>query len=255
LIKIILIIVAIIVLIIIGLLFVASRMFSRNDAASNTPEAIARGSAMIKNAKVVVAVGAHPDDLEYYTAGTLGTLAAAGKQVIGVTATDLSDIQATRRAEGTKAARILGYTPIFLGHPERDYKGSRGLSEKDRRAIRAEVLAIIKKYHADTLIAYDSIDQAPLYHHVDHIATGVEAQAAAKEAGIKSIYLYSSGDPNTRVDISSMTVKKGQAVAAHASQQDRRWIKFARTYLGWVRPFGGKNGEHFFGNSESFRKI
>jgi LmbE family N-acetylglucosaminyl deacetylase len=251
----ILIVILIIVVIIAALFFAASWLFNRNNNAADTPAAKARGAEMIKNSQVIVAVGAHPDDLEYYTGGTLGTLAAAGKRVIGVTSADLSVIQATRRAEGTKAAHILGYTPIFLGHPERDYKGSKGLSDKDRKEIRAEIIAIIKKYHADTLIAYDSNDQAPIYHHIDHIRTGIEAQAAAKETGLKNVYLYSTGDPNTRVDTSSMTVKKGQAIAAHVSQQDRRWIRLARFLFGWIRPAASTPAERFVSAAESFRKI
>lgn len=248
-------VVTIFVLILVLLAIGAGAMFSRNSRVADPAQAKLNGQEMIKNAKVVVAVGAHPDDLEYYTGGTLGTLAAAGKKVIGVTTADLSVIQATRRAEGTKAAHILGYTPIFLGHAERDYKGSRGLSEKDRREIRAEVLAIIKKYHADTVIAYDSADQAPLYHHVDHIRTGVEAQAAARAAGVKQVYLYSSGAPNTQVDTTSVQAKKAKAIAAHVSQQNRGSIKALRIVFGWLpmaRPGGGAPG---LSSTESFRKL
>ena len=251
--KIILIVIVIIILVVVGLVFAASRMFSRTVETSNTPVAIANGKNLIKNSKVVIAVGAHPDDLEYYTGGTLGTLALEGKTVVGVLGTDLSFNQSIRRKEATKASKILGYVPVFLGHPERDYQS--GLTEKDKKEMRIEIVALIKKYHADTVVAYDSNDQAPIYHHVDHIATGIAAQAAAKDTGIKNVYLYSSGHPNTRVDTASATAKKGLAVAAHVSQQDRRWIKLASFLFGWLRPAETKNGEHFFGNFESFRKI
>lgn len=251
--KIILIFIAVIVLVLVGLVFAASRLFNRNDSASDNPAARARGAEMIKNSKVIIVVGAHPDDLEYYTGGTLGTLAGEGKTVVGVLTADLSDIQKIRRTEAVKAAKTLGYIPVFLGHPERDYNG--GLTDADKQEIRSEVKALINKYDADTLITYDSYDQAPIYHHVDHIVTGIEAQAAAEETGLENVYLYSSGHPNTRVDISSATAKKTEAISFHESQQNRRWIRLVRILFGWTRPGGDENEQRFFGNSESFRKI
>ncbi len=259
--RIFLIILAVIVVIIIILVLLGagfSAFFSRTTRVADPAQAKLNGQEMIKNAKVVVVVGAHPDDLEYYTGGTLGTLAAKGKKVIGVTVCDLGVIQATRRAEGTKAAKVLGYTPIFLGFPERDYKGNRGLTDAQRVRVRADILAIIKKYHADTLLAYDSADQAPVYHHIDHIRCGVEAQAAAWKAGIKRVYLYSSGNPDTTVDIKPAGVRKSQAIAAHVSQQNRTGILLARTLLGWLRPFGVRADRPtgpVGGSSESFRKL
>jgi LmbE family N-acetylglucosaminyl deacetylase len=256
--RIFLIIIAVIIVIILILVLLvagAGVLFSRAGRVANPTQAKANGEDLIKNSRVVIAVGAHPDDLEYYTGGTLGTLAEAGKKVIGVTVCDLGVIQATRRAEGTKAAKVLGYRPIFLGFPERDYKGSRGLTEEQRVRVRADILAIVKKYHADTVIAYDSADQAPIYHHVDHIRTGVEVQAAAREAGVKRVFLYSTGDPNTQVDVKGAQLKKGQAIAAHVSQQNRGWIKFFRTVFGWLpfaRPGGSAPG---LTNTESFRKL
>lgn len=251
--KIIVIIVAVIAFAFIALAVAANMLLSRTNNSGDTPAARSNGEELIKESKVIIAVGAHPDDLEYYTGGTLGMLAGEGETVIGVLTADLSFNQDVRRREATKAAKTLGYIPVFLGHPERDFEG--GPTEQDKKEMRAEIIALIKKYNADTLIAYDSNNQGPIYHHVDHIASGIAAQAAAKETNIKNVYLYSSGEPNTRVDTSPATAKKSQAIAAHASQQDRRWIKFARVLFGWIRPSASKNDEHFFGNSESFRKI
>ncbi len=251
--------VIVVIIIIVALLILgAGMLFSRASKVVDPAKAKVNGIDLIKDSKVIVAVGAHPDDLEYYTGGTLGTLAAARKKMIGVTVCDLGVIQATRRAEGAKAAKILGYTAIFLGFPERDYKGNRGLTDEQRANVRADILAIIKKYHADTVIAYDSADQAPLYHHIDHIRVGVEAQAAAREAGIKRIYLYSTGNPNTTIDTKSVGAKKSQAIASHVSQQNRTGILLARTLLGWLRPFGVRADRPtgpVGGSSESFRKL
>lgn len=247
----------------VALPYTASRLFNRINSVANPDEAKARGRELLKESKVIVAVGAHPDDLEYYTGGTLGVLAAEGKMVIGVISADKSPIQETRRAEMRKAADILGYKAIFLNHPDR------GLTRTDRTEIREQIKEIIKKYHADTVIAYDYADQGPMYHHVDHIATGQEAQAAARETGIKNVYLYFSADPNTAIDISSVLTKKSEAMAAHVSQHSKPYMAPLRWLFGWIRPAGSANttrsqsaatgtataDDHFFGDTEYFRKL
>lgn len=266
-----LIILAIIAIAIAALPFVAGRLFSSVNTAKNPAQAEENGDEMINEAKVVMAIGAHPDDLEYYTGGTLGVMADKGKTVIGVTAADMSFIQATRRAEGRKAASFLGYKPIFLGHRERDYQG--GLTAKDLTDIRQELKDLIKKYKVDTVIAYDYADQGPVYHHIDHILTGKEAQAAAREAGVKHVYLYFSADPNTTIDISGVLTKKSEAMAAHVSQHTKWYMGPLRILFGWLQPTRSASSagnqrpansaatstatsdDHNFGNTEAFRRL
>ncbi|MFA5867423.1 MAG: PIG-L deacetylase family protein [Actinomycetota bacterium] len=259
--------VAVIAFIILLLPVAAGRLFSRVEEVKDPVKAKANGRQLLKDARVVLAVGAHPDDLEYYTGGTLAVLAAEGKTVIGVLSADKSNIQATRRAESRKAASLLGYKPLFMGHFERGFNG--GLSDKDRAEIRRELKDIIKKYKVDTVLAYDYADQGPVYHHIDHIVTGREARAAAKEAGVKNVYLYFSASPDTTVDISSVVAKKSEAMAAHVSQRNKWYMAPLRLIFGWAQPArsagnGDTQGEatgtatsddHRFGNTESFRRL
>ncbi len=265
--KVVLIVIAVVLFLLVAVVIASGLLFSRGNRSLATPKTRANGTKMLKDAKVVMAVGAHPDDLEYYTGGTLGVLAAKGKTVIGVLSADKSYIQSTRRAEARKAAGILGYKPVFLGHPERDFEG--GLTAKDKSEIRQELKDLIKKYKVDTVIAYDYADQGPLYHHVDHIATGKEAQAAAKETGVENVYLYFSADPNTTIDVSSVLTKKSEAMAAHVSQHTKWYMAPLRLLFGWAQPAKPAGGagtqgvasgtatsdDHNFGNTESFRKL
>lgn len=265
--KVSLIIIAVAIIAMALLVVIASQLADRTVKVKNLAQAKANGERLLKDSKIILAVGAHPDDLEYYTGGTLGVLAAEGKTVIGVLSADKSRIQSTRRAEVRVAAGIIGYKPVFLGHPERDFEG--GLSDKDKAEIRKELKDIIRKYNVDTVLAYDYAEQAPIYHHVDHIATGKEAQAAAREAGVKHVYLYSSGAPNTIVSISSVTDKKSAAMAAHVSQHNKWYFAPLRLFFSWARPAWSDSGEetqgaatstaasdnHNFGNTESFRKL
>jgi LmbE family N-acetylglucosaminyl deacetylase len=269
--KIALIAIAAIAVLLVVLVFAAGRLLDRTVVVKNPAQAKANGERLLKDSKVILAVGAHPDDLEYYTGGTLGTLAAEGKTVIGVLSVDKSYIQETRRAEARQAAGILGYKPLFLGHAERDFEN--GITAKDKAEIQQELETIIKKYKVDTVLAYDSADQGPVYHHIDHILTGEAAQAAAKEAGVKNVYLYFSADPNTTVDVKSVITKKSEAMAAHVSQHTKWYMTLLRPLFGWLQPTRSTSGastqanttntatptaasdDHHFGNTESFRKL
>ncbi len=265
--TVVLIIVAVTAIVVISLPFIAGRLFSRVEQVKDPVQAKANGEKLLGDSRVVLAVGAHPDDLEYYTGGTLAVLADRGKTVIGVLSADNSNIQARRRAEARKAAAILGYKPLFLGHYERGFNG--GLSKKDQAEIRRELVKIIKKYEVDTVLAYDYADQGPVYHHIDHIVTGREAQAAAKEAGVKDVYLYFSADPDTTVDISSVLDKKSEGMAAHVSQHNKWYMAPLRLIFGWAQPArstgsgeGRSTGtgtatsdDRRFGNTESFRRL
>lgn len=250
--QILLITLAIIVVIVAAVMAAAQMMFSRMNAVKDPVRAAANGRVFLEESNVIIAVGAHPDDLEYYTGGTLATLSSKGKKVIGVLSADKSVIQETRRREAAEAAGILGYEPVFLGHPEREY--GEGLTDSERTKMRRELKALIKKYGADTVIAYDYADQGPLYHHIDHIITGEEAQAAADEAGVKNVYLYYSANPDVSVDISEVADKKTQAMAAHKSQHDKWWSGPLRLMFGWFRSDDSRDTAPGFTGPETFRK-
>ena len=76
--------------------------------------------------KRALAIGAHPDDVEYFAGGTVIRLGAEGCATALVVASDgaqggrdLADAPAVRRAEQTKAADALGVDAwTWLGHPD-----------------------------------------------------------------------------------------------------------------------------------------
>ncbi|MCR4296130.1 MAG: PIG-L family deacetylase, partial [Elusimicrobia bacterium] len=61
----------------------------------------------------VMAVGAHPDDLELGCGGTLARLSRAGARVVMVVVSIPSSLR-SRRAEAIRAAEILGCEIRFL---------------------------------------------------------------------------------------------------------------------------------------------
>src|SRR5690606_35523894 len=74
----------------------------------------------------LLAIGAHPDDLEIYLFGTLAAAQARGAELVLAIATDGSRggtldpaaLRAMRRKEAVAAAGVLGLEPRFLDFPD-----------------------------------------------------------------------------------------------------------------------------------------
>jgi len=103
----------------------------------------------------VLAVGAHPDDVEFYAGATLASLAREGAEVRIVVCTDGSrggeggtELAAVRRREAEQAAAALGCTrPRFLGYTDGE------LVNHD--ALRRELVREIRVARPELLLAHD----------------------------------------------------------------------------------------------------
>lgn len=134
-----------------------------------------------------LAVGAHPDDIEFGAGATLARWAAAGCEVSMLVATDGSKgtwdpdaetdaLVAARRAEQRDAADALGATGevVLLGRVD-------GELVADRDAT-SEVAAAIRRLRPDVVLGHDPWTRHRL--HPDHRAAGflvVEAVVAARD--------------------------------------------------------------------------
>jgi LmbE family N-acetylglucosaminyl deacetylase len=134
-----------------------------------------------------LAVGAHPDDIEFGAGATLARWAAAGCELSMLVATDGSKgtwdpdaeaeaLVATRRAEQGDAAVALGVRGevVFLGRVD-------GELVADREAT-SEVAAAIRRLRPDVLVGHDPWTRHRL--HPDHRAAGflvVEGLVAARD--------------------------------------------------------------------------
>lgn len=118
----------------------------------------------------VMAIGAHPDDVEIAMGGTIAALAKEGKKVVLV---DLSNGEPTpfgtpekRMKEAAKAAKKLGvFKRITLDLPNREII--------DSIENRKKLATVIREYSPDILFM-------PYWHdgHPDHIQTLLISQAA-----------------------------------------------------------------------------
>lgn len=216
-----------------------------------------RGDALLATTgSTVVAVVAHPDDVDWYTGGTLSALHRNGNRVVVVVGTSGEkggngpDLGERREDEQRRAGRILGYDEIiFLRLPDR------GL-EPDGD-FRRRLKDIFERSQPKYVFSFDPVLEGYIYRHPDHEAAGrVAVQVAPDFPSIKRLYLFHTRQPDTLVDIGSLLGPKGRALEQHRSQREGpRWFVrlvprvVARGFSrGFARPFpevGVEAGELF----------
>ena len=162
----------------------------------------------------ILAIGAHPDDIEFGCAGTLMKYAENGHGVYTLVATDGdSGGQSTvRRREAEEAARQIGIQETFWGnYRDTELALGKALIEDIEKVIRSVRPAFIfVHYKEDT--------------HQDHRALAQAAISATRY--IRNVLFYegpTSVDfrPNVFVDISGLMEKKLAVLGAHASQVEK----------------------------------
>ena len=116
----------------------------------------------------ILAVGAHPDDLEILCAGTLAKYAARGDQVIMAVATNgevgsatlpKEEIAAIRRREAQASANLIGAEFIWMGYPDEFLFST--------QETRLDFLNLVRRARPDVILAH-----APVDYHPDHRASG-----------------------------------------------------------------------------------
>ncbi len=189
----------------------------------------------------IMVVAAHPDDMESWCAGTLACSIEAGATVrlMLVTSGDKgssdpgatsAQVGAQREQEAQEAARRLGISEVcFLRCPDGDVE--------DTRDLRAKVVGWIRRWQPAVLFTHDPEHPYPPYiTHRDHRMVGrvtldavyplardrlvfPEQEAAGlKPHKVSRVWLFSSDQPNSYVDISAGLDKKISARLAHRSQ-------------------------------------
>ena len=172
----------------------------------------------------VLAIGAHPDDIEI---GIAGMTAQWTKEKIEVVYVDLTraelssngDIE-TRQQEASAVDSLLGVRRINLGFLDRGIDGSAEQLEA--------IVSLIRRERPTHLIYPYEVDR-----HPDHAACAHLVTEALFDAGIRkylpdldayrpdSVYQYMINayvEPDVCVDISDMIEVKKQALQCYASQ-------------------------------------
>ncbi|WDH77095.1 bacillithiol biosynthesis deacetylase BshB1 [Exiguobacterium marinum] len=172
----------------------------------------------------VVAIGAHPDDIEI---GIAGMTAQWTKEKIEVVYVDLTRAELSsngdvemRQQEASEANSVLGVRRVNLGFKDRGLDGS----EEQLKAI----VSLIRNERPTHLLYPYEVDR-----HPDHAACAHLVTEALFNAGIRkylpdldayrpeSVYQYMINayvEPDVCVDISDMIEVKKQALQCYASQ-------------------------------------
>ena len=217
----------------------------------------------------LMAIMAHPDDIDFGSAGSIAKWCAEGWTVYYVLATSgdkgthgpetRQELAAIREEEQRAAARALGVKDVFfLGYPD-------GWLEPTSE-LRGEIVRLMRIYQPDVVLTFDAF--RPSFNHHDHRNIGIAVRDAlypavrdhqyypehAEEglgiARVNELLLSGSENPDYFVDISAFIEQKVDAMLSHASQvqtHDRDEM------LKNLRERRGRNGR--VGTVESFKRV
>ncbi len=170
----------------------------------------------------ILAIGAHPDDLEIYCWGSLCAWGAMGADLTLAVATDGAGggrepgpaLAARREAEARTAARTLGAEPRFLGFPD-------GRLAADAEVVGA-LAALAREVVPDLLVTH-----APNDYHADHRALSAAVGQAAGFA-VPVLWMDTLNGtgfvPTHWVDVTPHWDAKLAAIRCHASQDPERFV-------------------------------
>ena len=192
----------------------------------------------------MLAIAAHPDDLDFAAAGTIAGWTSAGLEVVSCIVTDgdaggfdesfpRAEMASLRRAEQTAAAKCVGVTDLrFLGYPDGRVEATLGL--------RQDLARVIRQVRPDRVLCpspernYTRIGTS----HPDHRAVGSAALDAVypdarnpftfpglvADEGlaawiVSEVWIAGGGpSPNHYVDVTDAFPRKIAALRAHQSQ-------------------------------------
>lgn len=217
-------------------------------------------TSKITNQKILV-FGAHPDDIEFASAGTIlkltGDESAKSEQASSfrnkihfVIATDGSygthnanqnrqQLVQTRQAEARESAKKLGVQKIsFWSYPDL------GLSDR-KKILLKKVVKILLKEKPNMVFSWDPWGKYEAYIHPDHRTLAWAVAEAVMLSTLPQwnyrhglgkrylqhkpqLWLYAPNEPNVAVDVSSTWQARIDAVKTFTSQFDQQ-VKWEKT--------------------------
>jgi LmbE family N-acetylglucosaminyl deacetylase len=217
----------------------------------------------------ILAVSAHPDNVEFSTGGSLARWISEGRKVFQIVCIDggkgthdpaikPSERAVLRREEQLAAARSLNISKVFfLDYPDGELNKSPNL---------VSILTSYIRLQPERLVSWDPWHRYKL--HLDHCAPGKAAIDAVMAAGnphcfpalldeklhphaFPEVYLFGTDQPDTWVDITNTIEHKLYAIACHQSQMDR-----ISTHMNDIRSCNAEYGKHgSFTYAEAFKVL
>jgi N-acetylglucosamine malate deacetylase 1 len=185
----------------------------------------------------VLAVGAHPDDIEIRCGGTLAKYAQAGHHVMICHATNgdkghrtipSAELAVIREREARAAAAVIGAEVFWMGFPDGDlfYDRETRLAFIDMmRQARPDLIFThwSESYHPDHVATGQLAFGASYISTVPHIATGHPANTTVPNIYYMDVEYDVLTEAAQYVDISDVFELKRKMLEAHESQLV--WIK------------------------------
>ncbi len=190
--------------------------------------------------RTLLAVGAHPDDVEFTSGGALARWGTDGWTVYLAVCTDGGKgshdptvnpitLAAQRRQEQRAAAETLDIAEVtFLDYPDGELNRAPDLV--------AGLARLVRRLRPHRVLACDPWRRYEL--HPDHRAAGLATLDTVLAAGnphyfpgqlaeglpthqVQEVYLYGAEEPDTWVDVTATLERKLAAIACHRSQVER----------------------------------
>jgi LmbE family N-acetylglucosaminyl deacetylase len=208
--------------------------------------------------KIILAIGAHPDDIDFGCGATISKLASLGAKLYLAVCTDgnrgsrqtvveKAELIKTRHQEQLNAAKIVGAEEVFF------------LEEEDGNLIsdikfKEKVVKLIRKLKPDMIFTHDPAwfyhireDGSATVNHTDHRACGEAVMDAVYPLArdlqsfpdhiteglephtVPELYLFNFYNPTFVFNVTGFVDQKLQALAAHKSQIDdfeevKKWV-------------------------------
>jgi len=172
--------------------------------------------------RTVLAVGAHPDDLELAVGGTLASLAKGGAHIVMAVVSVPADYE-TRRKEAEEAAAILGCELRIL----LDGGVTRRIEDLRTYELVKVLDAVVRELKPAALMTH-----GPNEFHRDHVLVH-DAALSTQRLRFFDFFCYHPNfcrpvpvqfHPRAYVDVSETIETKMAAIAAHRSQFGSRGI-------------------------------
>jgi len=214
-----------------------------DQPVGDDPEAAEERTETGPAPKRVLVIQAHPDDIEFTSAGTIARWAREGADIhyCSITSGDKGsadpavtgvELAAMREREQRAACKVLGVASvIFMGYLDATLVADLNL--------RRELTRIIRRVRPDVLVAQDPTMRYTgqgYINHPDHVAAGDASLAAVFPSArdrmtfpeliheglephkVTEIYLFGGLTPDIWVDITESIDTKIAALKAHESQ-------------------------------------
>ena len=183
--------------------------------------------------KIILAVSAHPDDIEFSCGGTLFKFRDKGYEIYYIVATNgengfkighkpKNERVKTRYKEQINAAKLLGVKKVFFLH----YKD--GLLPNNTE-LRIKIAKIIKKVKPNIIFTFDPANksyESVNLNHADHRVIGeavFDAVFAARmlpgdSHAVEQFYFFGCDNPNHFENITKQIKQKISLIKEHRSQ-------------------------------------